>query len=72
MNGYDQQLKELLAQCARKKKLEASAAELRRQRDTYAARAEELKEAMWEEQADVDRLDREFIPKRNRNVYQWI
>ena len=30
MNGYDQQLKELLAQCARKKKLEASAAELRR------------------------------------------
>ena len=43
MNGYDQQLKELLAQCARKKKLEASAAELRRQRDTYAARAEELK-----------------------------
>ena len=57
MNGYDQQLKELLAQCARKKKLEASAAELRRQRDTYAARAEELKEAMWEEQADVDRLE---------------
>ena len=57
MNGYDQQLTELLAQCARKKKLEASAAELRRQRDTYAARAEELKEAMREEQADVDRLE---------------
>ena len=57
MNGYDQQLKELLAQCARKKKPEASAAELRRQRDTYAARAEELKEAMREEQADVDRLE---------------
>lgn len=57
MNGYDQQLKELLAQCARKKKLEASAAELLRQRDTYAARAEELKEAMREEQADVDRLE---------------
>ena len=57
MNGYDQQLKELLAQCARKKKLEASAAELRRQRDTYAARAEEMKEAMREEQADVDRLE---------------
>ena len=57
MNGYDQQLKELLAQCARKQKLEASAAELRRQRDTYAARAEELKEAMREEQADVDRLE---------------
>ena len=57
MNGYDQQLKELLAQCARKRKLEASAAELLRQRDTYAARAEELKEAMREEQADVDRLE---------------
>lgn len=57
MNGYDQQLKELLAQCARKRKLETSAAELRRQRDTYAARAEELKEAMREEQADVDRLE---------------
>lgn len=57
MNGYDQQLKELLAQCARKRKLEASAVELRRQRDTYAARAEELKEAMREEQADVDRLE---------------
>ena len=57
MTGYDQQLKELLAQCARKRKLEASAAELLRQRDTYAARAEELKQAMQEEQADVDRLE---------------
>ena len=46
MNGYDQQLKELLAQVRPQRKLEASAAELRRQRDTYAARAEELKEAM--------------------------
>ena len=57
MNYYDQQLQELLAQCARKRKLEASAAELRRQRDTYAARAEELEQAMQEEQADVDRLE---------------
>ena len=57
MNYYDQQLKELFAQCARKRKLEASAAELRRQRDTYAARAEELEQAMQEEQADVDRLE---------------
>ena len=43
MNGYDQQLMELLAQCARKRKLEASAAELRLQRETYAARAAALK-----------------------------
>lgn len=57
MNYYDQQLKELFAQCARKRRLEASAAELRRQRDTYAARAEELEQAMQEEQADVDRLE---------------
>lgn len=57
MNYYDQQLQELLAQYARKRKLEASAAELLRQRDTYAARAEELKQAMQEEQADVDRLE---------------
>lgn len=57
MNYYDQQLKELLAQCARKKKLEVSVAELRRQRDTYAARADELKQSMQEEQADVDRLE---------------
>ena len=42
MNGSDQQLKELLAQCARKEEtLEASVAELRRQRDTlHAARSE--------------------------------
>ena len=57
MNYYDQQLKELFAQCARKRKLEASAAELRRQRDTYATRVEELEQAMQEEQADVDRLE---------------
>ena len=57
MNYYDQQLKELLVQCTRKKKLEVSAAELRRQRDTYAARAEELKQTMQEEQEDVDRLE---------------
>ena len=57
MNYYDQQLQKLLAQCARKRRLEASAAELRRQRDTYAARAEELEQTMQEEQADVDRLE---------------
>ena len=57
MNYYDQQLKELLAECARKKKLEATAAELWHQRDTYTARAEELKQTMQEEQADVDRLE---------------
>ena len=38
MNYYDQQLQELLAQCARKRKLEASAAELLRQRDKMCIR----------------------------------
>ena len=57
MTGYDEQLRVLQAQCVRKEKLEAAAGELRAQRDTYAARAEELKEAMREEQADVDRLE---------------
>ena len=57
MNYYDQQLQELLAQCARKKKLEASAAELRRQRDIYGARTEELRQYMLEEQVDVERLE---------------
>lgn len=41
MTCYDEPLRQLQAQCARKKKLEASAAELRAQRDAYARRAEE-------------------------------
>lgn len=57
MNCYDEQLRQLQAQCARKKKLEAVAAELRIQQDTYTARVQELKQAMLEEQADVDRLE---------------
>ena len=57
MNGYDEQLRQLQAQCARKKKLEAAAAELRLQRDAYTARARELEQALREEQADVDRLE---------------
>lgn len=57
MTCYDEQLRELRAQCARKKKLEAMEAELRTQRDTYTARARELKQRFQEEQADVDRLE---------------
>ena len=56
MNHYDEQLRELQAQCTRKKKLEASAAELRTQRDTYRLRAQELEQSFQQEQADVDRL----------------
>ena len=57
MKCYDEQLRCLQEQCARKKKLESSVAELRAQRDTYAARAEELKRNLSEEQADVERLE---------------
>lgn len=57
MSHYDEQLRNLQAQCARKKKLEAAAAELRIQRDTYRVRAQELEQRFREEQADVDRLE---------------
>ena len=45
------------AQCARKKKLEASIDELRIQRKAYANRADELRKALSKEQADVERLE---------------
>lgn len=57
MYRYDEQLYALQSQCARKKKLEATAAELRAQREACDARANELKERFLEEQADVDRLE---------------
>lgn len=57
MNYYDDQLKELLDQCARKRKLESSIKELTAQRDQYAAQAGELQKRFQEEQEDVDRLE---------------
>ena len=57
MTGYDEQLRALQTQCARKQKLEATAADLCAQRDTYTARARELEAAFQAEQADVDRLE---------------
>lgn len=57
MNYYDDQLKELLEQCARKRRLEAVQKELTAQRDQYAAQADALKKLFQEEQADVDRLE---------------
>ncbi len=57
MGVYDDRLRELLAQCARKKKLEAAASELRKQRETYAVRARELERMFRDEQEDVDRLE---------------
>ncbi len=57
MKCYDEQLRHLQIQCARKEKLEAAITELRAQRDTYAARAKELKQNLSDEQADVERLE---------------
>lgn len=57
MKCYDEQLRQLQAQCARKKKLEASIEELHIQREAYAARAQELRQIMADEQADVERLE---------------
>lgn len=57
MSGYDEQLRQLQAQCARKKKLEATVTELRAQRDTYTVRARELEQNFQAEQEDVERLE---------------
>ena len=57
MKCYDEQLRQLQAQCARKKKLDASIDELRAQRKVYADRADELRKILADEQADVERLE---------------
>lgn len=57
MKCYDEQLRQLQAQCTRKKKLEASIDELRIQRKAYADRADELRKVLSKEQADVERLE---------------
>ena len=54
---YDEQLRQLQAQCAREKKLDASIDELRTQRKAYADRADELRKRLADEQADVERLE---------------
>ncbi len=57
MTYYDEQLKQLQAQCSRKKQLEAQTAELRRQRDALAAEVRNLESVMLKEQADVEKLE---------------
>lgn len=57
MNYYDDQLQQLLAQCARKRTLESQIKELQAQRDQYASQARELEQSFHKEQADVDRLE---------------
>lgn len=57
MKCYDEELRRLSEQCARRKRLGALAWELEEQCRTYSARAQELKECLEKEQADVDRLE---------------
>lgn len=57
MYRYDDQLAALQSQCARKRRLEAMAAELRTQQDLFTSRARELEQQLREEQADVERLE---------------
>lgn len=68
MTCYDEPLRQLQAQCARKKKLEASAAELRAQRDAYARRAEECRRRLSDEEADVTRLEQPSLTAFFYNV----
>ena len=53
MHKYDETLRNLQAQCARKKRLEAELTELRTQQADYTARVRALEETFQEEQADV-------------------
>lgn len=57
MSSYDEQLRQLLAQCARKQKLTAMVGELRFQQDVYSTQVQALKKTFQEEQEDVDRLE---------------
>lgn len=57
MTNYDARLRQLQEQAARRRKLISVTQELRRQRETFSARARELEAVMREEQADVDRLE---------------
>lgn len=57
MNFYDEQLRLLQEQCARKKRLEGKQIELHSQRSTLKRQVDELKEIMAAEQEDVDRLE---------------
>jgi len=57
MTFYDEQLRQLREQMARKEQLEAMVAELRSQHSALSQRVGELKQVMRDEQADVDQLE---------------
>lgn len=55
---YKEQLQELQEKILQKKSLEVKLRELQLQREDLAGRADALKRIMWNEQKDVDRLER--------------
>lgn len=57
MTYYDEKLKELQEKISRSRQLSSMLKELRGQRDTIAARVQELEAIKMDEQADVDRLE---------------
>jgi len=58
MANLDEQLHQLQEQVSQKRSLKAKLKELKRQHEDLARRVEGLKSVMWNEQADVDRLER--------------
>lgn len=57
MTYYDEQLRQLQAQCSRKKQLETQIIELRSQRSALEQKVSELKTIMLDEQEDVEKLE---------------
>lgn len=56
--NYNEQLQQLQEKVSQKKSLEAKLKELQSQRSELDSKVRELKKIMWDEQADVDRLER--------------
>ncbi len=56
--NYNEQLQQLREKVSQKQNLEAKLRELRSQREKLDDRVRELKKIMWDEQADVERLER--------------
>ena len=57
MKFYDEQLRQLQNQIARKRQLEAKVSELRAQRSGLSERVRELKTILLSEQADVEKME---------------
>ena len=68
MKCYDEELRGLSEQCARRKRLGALAGELEEQCRTFSARAQELKESLEKEHADWDGVEEGMLSAFVYNV----